>query len=125
MTAPTAARPCARPQSGAWHRRCAPRPASSWPPPAAPPRAPPPRLCARRYARHDIYGLAAGLATSWAALAASSPARVEHFATYALLAECAPALQRVRPRAHVSHTPVCAGCAPAGGAPSRWSRCGP
>jgi len=98
-----------------------------------PPRAPPPRLCARRYARHDIYGLAAGLATSWAALAASTPARVEHCLTHALLADCAPALQRVRSCARVLRQAGPRGLRPSGrraeqvvalwslkGAPEAW-----
>lgn len=75
-------------------------------------------VCARRYAACDVYGLAAGLAASFADLAASCPnSELDKFLTCTLLRTCAPWVQRVRPGARVRqqaalHRPPQAGCAP-------------
>ncbi len=44
---------------------------------------------AHRYAQFDVYGLAAGLATSWAALAKSSPELLHNSLAYDVLLTCA------------------------------------
>ncbi len=75
-------------------------------------------LRARRYAACDAYGLAAGLAASFADLAASCPnSELDKFLTCTLLRTCAPWVQRVRPGARdrqqaALHRPPQAGCAP-------------
>jgi len=51
----------------------------------------------RRYAALDLYGLAAGLATSWAALVASRPDAVNNSWATDILYYCAALLQTVRP----------------------------
>jgi len=54
-------------------------------------------LLARRYAEYDLYGLAASLATSWAALAASSLDKQETSKAHALLHNFASMLQKASP----------------------------
>lgn len=66
----------------------------------------------RRYAALDLYGLAAGLATTWAALVASRPDAVNNSWATDILYYCAALLQTVRPP-------------PARPAPSRAARRGP
>jgi len=51
---------------------------------------------ARRYAKFDICGLAAGLATSWAALAESSPELLHDSLAHDVLFTCARLLDFVR-----------------------------
>lgn len=54
----------------------------------------------RSFAGLDVYGLAAGLATSWAVLVASRPAMQKKDLAYDLLQNCAFVMQKVRLGAH-------------------------
>ena len=74
-----------------------------------------------RYVGHDMYGLAAGLAASWADLAADT---VQDPLACTVLAACAGLLQRVRSPRTVCGPPPCTGCRTAGAAPRRRSKSG-
>jgi len=58
------------------------------------------RVPCRRFASLDFYGLAAGLAASWAVLVASKSAVLEKDMAYDMLYNCAYLIQKVRLRAH-------------------------
>jgi hypothetical protein len=65
---------------------------------------------ASRYAGCNVYGLAAGLAASWAVLAASSADALQKRVAYSFLVGCAPLLQQASPLA----CPPAAGCSAPG-----------
>ena len=72
---------------------------------------------AHRYAKFDIYGLAAGLAMSWAALAASCPELLHDSLAHDVLLTCAGLMH------WVSLPPVlCAVSGPSAHAPPRQAR---
>jgi len=77
---------------------------------------------AHRYAKFDIYGLAAGLASSWAALAASSPELLHNSLAYDVLLTCAGLMHWVSlpPVLVCCARPLCTGSATVG-AICRWS----
>jgi len=57
---------------------------------------------AHRFAEYDIYGLAAGLATSWAVLAASRPDESSGPFARDVVGDCVGALREVRPHAYAT-----------------------
>jgi hypothetical protein len=83
-------------------------------------------LCAPRFAEYDVFGLATGLATSWAVLAASSQHSLEqNYPACAQLQNYAGMSLQVRAGCTPHGRPPRTGCsAEAGCAPRRWSCAG-
>jgi len=62
---------------------------------------------ASRYAAYDVYGILAGVATSWAVLAASSPDTYISALVYAMFNNCTSVVERVRlSPAHLGGRPL-------------------